>query len=42
MNALRFDHGETIDMLRESVRGFAAKEIAPRLDDARDVLRSSQ
>src|SRR5688572_27995714 len=30
MNALRFDHGETIDMLRESVRSFAAKEIAPR------------
>src|SRR4051812_19923078 len=27
---LRFDHGETIEMLRESVRGFAAKEIAPR------------
>jgi isovaleryl-CoA dehydrogenase len=30
MNLLRFDHGETIAMLRESVRGFAAKEIAPR------------
>ena len=30
MNVLRFDHGETIDMLRESVRNFAAKEIAPR------------
>ena len=27
---LRFDHGETIDMLRASVRGFVAKEIAPR------------
>jgi isovaleryl-CoA dehydrogenase len=27
---LRFDHGETIDMLRESVRQFAAREIAPR------------
>ncbi len=27
---LRFAHGETIDMLRESVRDFAAKEIAPR------------
>ncbi len=27
---LRFDHGETIDLLRDSVRGFAAKEIAPR------------
>jgi len=30
MNVLRFDHGETIAMLRESVRDFAAKEIAPR------------
>jgi isovaleryl-CoA dehydrogenase len=30
MSELRFDHGETIDMLRESVRDFAAKEIAPR------------
>ncbi|MGE5129188.1 MAG: acyl-CoA dehydrogenase family protein, partial [Sphingomonadaceae bacterium] len=27
---LRFEHGETIDMLRASVRDFAAKEIAPR------------
>jgi isovaleryl-CoA dehydrogenase len=27
---LRFEHGESIDMLRASVRGFAAKEIAPR------------
>jgi isovaleryl-CoA dehydrogenase len=27
---LRFDHGETIDMLRASVRDFVAKEIAPR------------
>jgi isovaleryl-CoA dehydrogenase len=27
---LRFGHGETIDLLRESVRDFAAKEIAPR------------
>jgi isovaleryl-CoA dehydrogenase len=27
---LRFEHGETIGMLRETVRGFAAKEIAPR------------
>ncbi len=25
-----FDHGETIDMLRETVRQFAADEIAPR------------
>jgi isovaleryl-CoA dehydrogenase len=30
MNLLRFEHGETIDMLRESVRDFTAKEIAPR------------
>jgi isovaleryl-CoA dehydrogenase len=30
MNFLRFDHGETIAMLRDSVRDFAAKEIAPR------------
>jgi isovaleryl-CoA dehydrogenase len=28
--ALRFDHGETLDMLRDSVRQFATKEIAPR------------
>jgi isovaleryl-CoA dehydrogenase len=30
MNFLKFEHGETIDMLRESVRDFVAKEIAPR------------
>ena len=30
---LRFDHGETIEMLRSSVRDFAAKEIAPRAAD---------
>ncbi len=30
MPLLRFDHGETIEMLRASVRDFAAKEIAPR------------
>jgi isovaleryl-CoA dehydrogenase len=30
MTYLRFDHGEAIDMLRDSVRNFAAKEIAPR------------
>jgi len=30
---LRFDHGETIDMLRESVQQFAAAEIAPRAAD---------
>ncbi len=28
--ALRYAHGETIDMLRDSVRAFAAAEIAPR------------
>ena len=27
---LRFEHGETIEMLRASVRDFAAREIAPR------------
>jgi isovaleryl-CoA dehydrogenase len=27
---LRFDHGETIEMLRQTVRAFAAAEIAPR------------
>src|SRR5215813_694009 len=27
---LRFDHGEAIDMLRRTVRDFAAAEIAPR------------
>jgi len=27
---LRFDHGETIAMLRETVREFAEREIAPR------------
>ena len=27
---LRFEHGETIDMLRASVRDFAVREIAPR------------
>jgi isovaleryl-CoA dehydrogenase len=30
MSFLGFDHGETIAMLRESVRDFAAREIAPR------------
>jgi isovaleryl-CoA dehydrogenase len=30
VNLLRFDHGEAIAMLRESVHAFAAKEIAPR------------
>jgi len=31
--ALRFDHGETIDMLRASAQQFAAAEIAPRAAD---------
>ncbi len=30
MNTLRFDHGDIIEMLRESVRAFAEAEIAPR------------
>jgi isovaleryl-CoA dehydrogenase len=30
MNLLRFNHGETIAMLRETLQQFAAKEIAPR------------
>ena len=39
MNLLRFDHGETIAMLRESVQQFAAREIAPR---AAEIDRSNQ
>src|SRR5687767_7991494 len=39
MNFLRSDHGETVDMLRESVRDFAAKEIAPR---AAEIDRSNE
>lgn len=30
LSTLRFDHGETIEMLRDSVRAFATAEIAPR------------
>ena len=30
MTSLKFDHGETIEMLRDSVRAFATAEIAPR------------
>src|ERR671918_134081 len=30
MTYLRFDHGETVEMLRDTVRVFVAKEIAPR------------
>jgi isovaleryl-CoA dehydrogenase len=33
MSYLQFDHGEHIAMLRDSVRTFAAKEIAPRAAD---------
>jgi len=36
---LRFEHGETIDMLRASVREFARKEIAPR---AADIDRTNE
>ncbi|HVN36420.1 MAG TPA: isovaleryl-CoA dehydrogenase [Casimicrobiaceae bacterium] len=36
---LRFDHGETIDMLRNSVQQFAASEIAPR---AADIDRANE
>src|SRR5438045_7108588 len=39
MSFLGFDHGETIAMLRDSVRDFATKEIAPR---AADIDRSNQ
>ncbi|MGN2391470.1 isovaleryl-CoA dehydrogenase [Pelomicrobium sp. G1] len=37
--SLNFDLGETIDLLRETVRGFAAKEIAPR---AAEIDRSNE
>ncbi len=37
--SLDFDLGETADMLRESVAGFAAREIAPR---AEDIDRSNE
>ncbi|MGB7543457.1 MAG: acyl-CoA dehydrogenase family protein, partial [Burkholderiales bacterium] len=36
---LRFEHGEAIEMLRASVRDFAAREIAPR---AAEIDRSNQ
>src|SRR6266436_5812733 len=39
MSFLGFDHGETIGMLRDSVRDFAAKEIAPR---AAQIDRSNE
>jgi isovaleryl-CoA dehydrogenase len=37
--SLRFDHGEAVGMLRDSVRDFAAKEIAPR---AAEIDRGNQ
>jgi len=39
MSFLGFDHGESITMLRDSVRNFAAKEIAPR---ASEIDRSNE
>jgi isovaleryl-CoA dehydrogenase len=39
VNFLQFDHGETLAMLRDSVRDFAAKEIAPR---AAEIDRTNQ
>ena len=32
-SSLRFAHGDTYDMLRETVRDFAQSEIAPRAAD---------
>src|SRR5256886_16649775 len=39
MSFLGFDHGDTITMLRDSVRDFATKEIAPR---AAEIDRSNE
>ena len=39
MSFLGFDHGESIAMLRDAVRSFAAKEIAPR---AAEIDRSNE
>src|SRR5580765_4819966 len=39
MSFLNFDHGETIAMLRESVRDFSQQEISPR---AAEIDRSNQ
>src|ERR1700682_886741 len=36
---LRFSHGDTIDMLRQAARDFAAAEIAPR---AAEIDRANQ
>ncbi len=33
MTYLRFDHGETLALLRDTVHDFARKEIAPRADE---------
>ncbi|HEX5477539.1 MAG TPA: isovaleryl-CoA dehydrogenase [Burkholderiales bacterium] len=37
--SLKFDHGEALALLRESVRSFAAREIAPR---AAEIDRANQ
>src|SRR6266850_5727745 len=37
--SLRFEHGETVDMLRQSVRNFSQKEISPR---AAEIDRTNQ
>jgi isovaleryl-CoA dehydrogenase len=39
MSFLNFDHGETLAMLRDTVRDFAQKEIAPR---AAEIDRTNQ
>src|SRR5512143_2525939 len=39
MNFLRFEHGETVALLRDTVRDFTAQEIAPR---AAEIDRSNQ
>src|SRR5947207_12666618 len=39
MSYLNFDHGETIAMLRETVRDFSQKEISPR---AAEIDRTNQ
>jgi isovaleryl-CoA dehydrogenase len=39
VNFLQFDHGETLAMLRDTVRDFAAQEIAPR---AAEIDRTNQ
>jgi isovaleryl-CoA dehydrogenase len=39
MSFLRFDHGESLAMLRESVRNFSQKEISPR---AAEIDRANQ